>query len=84
MKKEMKSVTVVNGLNNNVVVRAGETWMHGTYGVVTIDSIYRVDNKKYTTRVRFTTMLGEKYVAKACDLGAGKWSVCCNFIFKIK
>ena len=84
MTREMKRTTVVNSLRNKVVVKTGEIWMHGTYGVVTINSIDRMDNKKCTTAVHFTTMLGEEYIATARDFGAGLWAVACNFLFKVK
>lgn len=79
--KEMNSTTVYDKLNRKNVVKVGETWMHGNYGVVVVEKIYRLYNKKCTTTIIYKRKNGEMKAARAeSSLG---WSIRDNFLFKI-
>lgn len=79
----MKSVTVYDKLNRKHTLKAGETWMHGSLGVVTVDEIYRRNHKICTTTVLYTDKKGTKWSTTASDMGAGDWQLHSNFLFKI-
>lgn len=80
---ELKSVTTYDSLNRKNTIKVGETWMHGSLGVVTIDRIYRLNNKAFSTVVWYTDMGGTQWAATAEDMGAGHWAIKENFIFKV-
>lgn len=80
---ELKTATCYDTLNRKHVIKVGETWMHGSYGVVTIDRIWRINNGAFSTKVMFTDMGGTQRIASAIDMGAGRWQVHANLLFKI-
>ena len=80
----LKQSTVYDKLNRKHVVKVGEKWIDGNFGVVTIERIYRVNNKACTTTILFTTPNGALRTAKATQLlGVGVWGVRANFLFRI-
>lgn len=78
---DMKSTTVYNKLNHKNTIKVGETWMHGSLGVVTIDRIYRRNNKTCSTTVLYTDKKGMQW-ASDCSY-VGNWRVYCNLLFKV-
>lgn len=86
MMNEMKSVATYDKLNRKHVVKVGETWMHGNYGIITITGIYRRDNKRWTTVIEYTTKRCEKHCAHATEVPyyMGNWAIVDNLLFKIQ
>lgn len=82
MEKELKSVTVYDKLNRKHVVKPGEKWMHGDFGVVTIEKATRKDNKAWSTVLYYTLKNGERRAAGA-DYRITSYVVKCNLLFKI-
>lgn len=81
---DLKQSTVYDKLNRKRVVKVGEKWIDGHFGVVTIERIYRVNNKACTTTVLFTIQNGALRAAKATQLsGVGVWGVRANFLLRI-
>lgn len=81
---DLKQSTVYDKLNRKRVVKVGEKWIDGHFGVVTIERIYRVNNKAFTTTVLFTIPNGALRAAKASQLlVVGVWGVRANFLFRI-
>ena len=80
---ELKSTVAYDKLNRKNTIKVGETWMHGSLGVVTIDRIYRMDNKAFSTTVWYTDKKGTQWAACAADMGAGHWAIKENFLFKV-
>lgn len=80
---DMKSTTVYDNLKRKNIIRVGESWIHGSLGVVTIDRIYRINNKACTTTILFTDKKGKQWIGKSYEVGCGHWAVHCNLLFKI-
>lgn len=78
---DMKSTTTYDKLNRKNIIKVGETWMHGSLGVVTIDRIYRRNNKTCTTTVLYTDKKGIQW-ASICSY-VGGWKMYCNLLFKV-
>lgn len=83
MINELKSATVYDSLNRKNIIRVGETWMHGTLGVISIDRIYRSNNKKCYTAIQYTDRKGVKWTSTADYMGAGSWQVYINLLSKV-
>lgn len=81
---DLKQSTVYDKLNRKRVVKVGEKWIDGHFGVVTIERIYRVNNKACTTTILFTIPNGALRAAKATQLlGVGVWGVRANLLFRV-
>lgn len=80
---EMNSITVYDSLNRKHVIKVGETWMNGSFGVCTIDRIFNYNGKKFSNHVWFTVKGGQQYSAEAEDMGSGRYELHVNFLFKI-
>lgn len=83
MINELKSATVFDNLNRKNTIRVGEIWMHGTLGIISIDRIYRINNKKRSTTIQYTDKKGIKWASTANYMGAGNWQVYINLLFKV-